>query len=181
MTPRPDSTPGDPDTLGSLGPLADAMGIKLQEARPGRVVATMPVEGNTQPFGLLNGGASAVMAETLGSLAGMLHAGPQGAGARPGPASYSLGGTRPTVTDAQLVLGRLAPGPYAGGAIALDLERAVRAMRRAIEAAAERIRQAIEHGIAVKKREVRLSLDVLVVSSLVYLALYWFTHRPEGP
>ena len=72
MTPRPDSTPGDPDTLGSLGPLADAMGIKLQEARPGRVVATMPVEGNTQPFGLLNGGASAVMAETLGSLAGML-------------------------------------------------------------------------------------------------------------
>ncbi|MBK8763334.1 MAG: hydantoinase/oxoprolinase family protein [Burkholderiaceae bacterium] len=67
---------------------------------------------------------------TLGHLdsAGMLHAGPQGAGARPGPASYSLGGTRPTVTDAQLVLGRLAPGPYAGGAIALDLERAVRAI-----------------------------------------------------
>ncbi|MBP8308190.1 MAG: hydantoinase/oxoprolinase family protein, partial [Burkholderiaceae bacterium] len=67
---------------------------------------------------------------TLGHLdnAGMLHAGPQGAGARPGPASYGLGGTRPTVTDAQLVLGRLAPGPYAGGAIALDLERAARAI-----------------------------------------------------
>lgn len=60
-------------------------------------------------------------------------------------------------------------------------ERAVRAMRRAIEAEAVRIRQAIEHGIEVKKREVRLSLIVLVVSSLVYLALYWFTHRPEGP
>jgi len=60
-------------------------------------------------------------------------------------------------------------------------ERAVRAMRRAIEAEAGRIQEAIEHGIAVKKREVRLSLVVLVVSSLVYLALYWFTRRPEGP
>jgi len=58
-------------------------------------------------------------------------------------------------------------------------ERAVRAMRRAIEAEAEQIRTAIEHGIAVKKREVRLSLLVLVVSSLVYLALYWFTSRPS--
>ena len=77
MTPDPDSTPLNPtETLGSLGPLADGMGIRLVEARPGRVVATMPVEGNTQPFGLLNGGASAVLAETLGSLAGMLHAGP---------------------------------------------------------------------------------------------------------
>lgn len=59
-------------------------------------------------------------------------------------------------------------------------ERAVRAMRRALEAEAERIKEAIEHGIAIKKREVRLSLLVLVVSSLVYLALYWFTSRP-GP
>jgi len=59
-------------------------------------------------------------------------------------------------------------------------ERAVRAMRRAIEAEAERIKEAIEHAIAVKKREVRLSLLVLVVSSLVYLALYWFTSRPTA-
>lgn len=54
-------------------------------------------------------------------------------------------------------------------------ERAVRAMRRAIEAEADRLKSAIEHGIQVKKREVRLSLLVLVVSSLAYLALYWFT------
>jgi N-methylhydantoinase A len=59
---------------------------------------------------------------------GMLHAGPQGAGARPGPASYGLGGTLPTVTDAQLVLGRLAPGPYAGGAISLDVDKAAAAI-----------------------------------------------------
>lgn len=60
-------------------------------------------------------------------------------------------------------------------------ERAARALRRAIEAEAGRIKEAIEHGIAIKKREVRLSLLVLVVSSLVYLALYWFTNRPAAP
>ena len=56
--------------------------------------------------------------------AGLLHAGPKGAGARPGPASYGRGGDKPTVTDAQLVLGRLKPGPYAGGVINLDIARA---------------------------------------------------------
>jgi phosphoglycolate phosphatase-like HAD superfamily hydrolase len=60
-------------------------------------------------------------------------------------------------------------------------ERAVRAMRRAIEAEAERIKLAIEHGIAVKKREVRWSLLVLIVSSLVYLGLHWFATRQVGP
>ena len=69
--------PADPlDPLMSLGELADRMGIRLLTAAPGRVVATMPVEGNTQPYGLLNGGASAVMAETIGSVAASLHAGP---------------------------------------------------------------------------------------------------------
>lgn len=61
--------------------------------------------------------------------AGLLHAGPQGAGARPGPAAYGLGGENPTVTDAQLVLGRLRPGPLAGGAVTLD----GRLARQAIE------------------------------------------------
>jgi N-methylhydantoinase A len=61
--------------------------------------------------------------------AGLLHAGPQGAGARPGPAAYGLGGENPTVTDAQLVLGRLKSGPLAGGAVTLDGKLA----RRAIE------------------------------------------------
>ena len=47
--------------------------------------------------------------------AGLLYVGPEGAGADPGPACYRRGGTRPTVTDAQLVLGRLRPGRSAGG------------------------------------------------------------------
>jgi len=61
--------------------------------------------------------------------AGLLHVGPQGAGARPGPAAYGFGGEQPTVTDAQLVLGRLRSGPLAGGAVTLDGALA----RRAIE------------------------------------------------
>lgn len=56
-------------------------------------------------------------------------------------------------------------------------ERAVRAMRRAIADEANTIKDVIEHSVQVKQREVRLSLLVLVVASLVYLGLYWLTHR----
>lgn len=58
-----------------VGLLAHAMGIELTEADPERTVATMPVAGNTQPYGLLHGGASVVLAETVGSIAAALHAG----------------------------------------------------------------------------------------------------------
>jgi uncharacterized protein (TIGR00369 family) len=61
----------------SAGTLAERMGIEILEASPGRLVATMPVEGNTQPYGLLHGGASVVLAETLGSIGAAMHAGPQ--------------------------------------------------------------------------------------------------------
>jgi 1,4-dihydroxy-2-naphthoyl-CoA hydrolase len=56
------------------GTLGERMGINLLEASPERIVGTMPVEGNTQPFGLLHGGASCVLAETLGSIGATLHA-----------------------------------------------------------------------------------------------------------
>lgn len=52
------------------------MGIEIIEASPQRMVGTMPVEGNTQPMGLLHGGANVVLAETLGSVGTHLHAGP---------------------------------------------------------------------------------------------------------
>jgi len=58
-----------PDTL------AARMGIRMTEASPERVVGTMPVEGNTQPYGVLHGGASCVLAETLGSTGAALAAG----------------------------------------------------------------------------------------------------------
>lgn len=57
------------------GALADRMGIEITEAAPERVVGRMPVEGNTQPYGLLHGGASCVLAESLGSIGSALHAG----------------------------------------------------------------------------------------------------------
>lgn len=57
--------------------LAGRMGIKIVEASPQRVVGTMPVEGNTQPYGILHGGASAVLAETLGSVGSAIHGGPE--------------------------------------------------------------------------------------------------------
>jgi 1,4-dihydroxy-2-naphthoyl-CoA hydrolase len=50
------------------------MGIELVEASPERVVGTMPVEGNTQAYGLLHGGASCVLAESLGSVGAALYA-----------------------------------------------------------------------------------------------------------
>ena len=59
-----------------MGALNERMGIELVEISPERVVATMPVEGNTQPYGLLHGGASVVLAETLGSFGSVVHAGP---------------------------------------------------------------------------------------------------------
>ena len=58
------------------GTLADRMGIAIVSASAAEVVATMPVAGNIQPFGLLHGGASCVLAETVGSLGAALHAGP---------------------------------------------------------------------------------------------------------
>jgi 1,4-dihydroxy-2-naphthoyl-CoA hydrolase len=56
--------------------LAGRMGIKIIEASPERVVGTMPVQNNTQPYGILHGGASCVLAESLGSLGAALQAGP---------------------------------------------------------------------------------------------------------
>ncbi|CAM5495473.1 MULTISPECIES: hotdog fold thioesterase [Streptomyces] len=65
----------DLPALFSAGHLGTRMGVQILEASPDRVVGTMPVEGNTQPYGLLHGGASAVLAETLGSVGSMLHGG----------------------------------------------------------------------------------------------------------
>ena len=61
----------DPDSVlvaiaqADRGGLGERMGIQWVETTPERVVARMPVEGNTQPFGLLHGGASAVLAEAF--------------------------------------------------------------------------------------------------------------------
>ena len=58
-----------------MGALAEKMGLHFTEFSIERCVATMPVEGNTQPVGLLHGGAYVVLGESLGSMAANLHAG----------------------------------------------------------------------------------------------------------
>lgn len=63
--------PGD-----SVSRLDDKLGITITDFDPDRLVATMPVEGNQQPFGILHGGATCTLAETVGSIAAALGAGP---------------------------------------------------------------------------------------------------------
>ncbi|GAB4007402.1 hotdog fold thioesterase [Nocardioides ultimimeridianus] len=60
------------------GALNDKLDVTVIEATAERIVGTMPVEGNTQPYGLLHGGASVALAETLGSVGSALHAGTMG-------------------------------------------------------------------------------------------------------
>lgn len=77
---------------------------------------------------------------------GLMKVGPQSAGAVPGPACYGQGGTEPTVSDANLVLGRLSPKGLLGGGMALDVDAA----RAALAPVAERLGMTIErtaHGI----------------------------------
>ena len=59
-----------------MGALNEKMGVEIIEMSADRIVATMPVQGNTQPYGLLHGGASVVLAETLGSIGSALAAAP---------------------------------------------------------------------------------------------------------
>ncbi|MFF3028003.1 hotdog fold thioesterase [Microbacterium sp. NPDC057944] len=63
-------------TARGMGALAEKMGIEFTEFSVERSVGTMPVEGNTQPVGLVHGGAYVVLGESLGSMAANLHAGP---------------------------------------------------------------------------------------------------------
>ncbi|MBT4691348.1 MAG: hydantoinase/oxoprolinase family protein [Rhodospirillaceae bacterium] len=102
--------------------------------------------------------------------AGLLHVGPQGAGATPGPACYGLGGEQPTVTDAYMVLGRLRPGPYAGGSVTLDDNLA----RRAIE---EKIAKPL--GIAVE--EAAAGIIRLLEQNLLHAVEHISIQRGHNP
>lgn len=76
----PETTSSPADALDwaagrGMGALAEKMGIEFVEFTPERAVARMPVAGNTQPVGLLHGGAYVVLGESLGSMHANLHAG----------------------------------------------------------------------------------------------------------
>jgi len=71
-TPPPSWLPTD-----YISPLDDKLGIQILDFNPDRLVATMPVKGNEQPFGLLHGGATCALVETIGSCAAVLGVGPE--------------------------------------------------------------------------------------------------------
>jgi N-methylhydantoinase A/oxoprolinase/acetone carboxylase beta subunit len=109
------------------------------------------------------GGGS--IASTNPVMGNQVHVGPRSAGSMPGPACYDLGGTEPTVTDADLVLGYLNPDTYFGGRIALNRTRAERAIEQKlarplgidIVQAAALIRKIVDHNMASAiKREVHM-------------------------
>ncbi len=110
------------------------------------------------------GGGSIARAE-----GGGLRVGPKSAGSNPGPASYGLGGTQPTVTDAQVLLGRIDPQAFLGGRMALHVDAARTAMSKLGEdlgidetAAAEGI-VAVANGMmanAIRTLTVRKGIDV---------------------
>ncbi|MGM1057769.1 hotdog fold thioesterase [Saccharothrix sp. Mg75] len=76
MTPAPEDLPGANQAV-AAEQLTDKLGIEITRWDADRLVGTMPVKGNRQPYGLLHGGASAALAETLGSIAAAMHAAPE--------------------------------------------------------------------------------------------------------
>jgi N-methylhydantoinase A len=96
--------------------------------------------------------------------AGLLRVGPESAGAVPGPVCYGRGGTRATVTDADLVLGILSPDNFLGGRMKLDLDAATATVREqiaeplgmSVEEAAAGIRRVVDGHMADTLREVTI-------------------------
>ncbi len=109
---------------------------------------------------------------------GSLHVGPQSAGANPGPVCYRLGGKEPTVTDANLVLGRLDPDYYLGGEMSLDVEAAkqailkkvARPLKLSLEEAAEGIIKVINASMVrgIRKVSVEKGFDAREFSMICF-------------
>src|SRR5205823_2194886 len=89
---------------------------------------------------------------------GALRVGPRSAGADPGPAAYGHGGTEPTVTDANVVLGRLLPEAFLGGAMSLDVEQA----HKAVSNIAERLGVSLEEAALGIIRIVNANMEAAI-------------------
>ncbi len=112
------------------------------------------------------GGGSIAWIDELG----LLKVGPESAGADPGPACYGNGGTRPTVTDAALVLGYLDPGNFLGGAMELD--------RAAAEAA---IGEHIADPLGLTIEQAAWGIHQLVVENMAAAAKIHIIERGRDP
>ncbi len=102
------------------------------------------------------GGGSVVWSDSAGGL----HVGPRSAGADPGPACYARGGVEPTLTDANLLLGRLDPDYFLGGTMPLDsgaAEKALAGLGRQIGASARSVaRGVVRYAVAQMSHALRL-------------------------
>jgi N-methylhydantoinase A len=97
--------------------------------------------------------------------AGMIHVGPESAGAEPGPAAYGRGGTEPTVTDAAVVLGYIDPDDFLGGHMRLDAKAARRAVAsRLAEPLGIGVEQAAASVLAIVSESMRGLLTDLTVA-----------------
>ena len=129
----------------------------VPEPAPERVVAGLPVRLPSLDIHTIGAGGGSVARIDAG---GALAVGPRSAGAWPGPACYGRGGDEPTVTDADLVLGRIASGAAFPGLDGLDAEAAAAALRRAgtpAEGVVEVADSAMEQ--AVRKVSVERGID----------------------
>jgi N-methylhydantoinase A len=149
---------GRPDVLSLDMGGTTAKAAIVRDGRP-HIAQTFNVGGSTSAGGRLGGGGLTIKIPAIdlaevgaggGSIAwvdqgGALRVGPRSAGSTPGPACYGLGGTDATVTDANLVLGYLAPDGFAGGTMALDPARAHDALARHV---AEPLGVAVEQAAA---------------------------------
>ncbi|VAW97900.1 N-methylhydantoinase A [hydrothermal vent metagenome] len=95
---------------------------------------------------------------------GMLQVGPESAGATPGPACYGQGGTEPTVTDANLLLGRLHADAFLGGNMSLDVNAARHAVGRVAEPLGLSIEAAAEGIITVANEHMARALRMMSVA-----------------
>jgi len=90
------------------------------------------------------GGGSIASLDELGRI----KVGPESAGSDPGPAAYARGGTEPTVTDADVAMGKIDPGRFAGGKVAIDADRAKAAIDRVIGGPARMTTEVAAAGIS---------------------------------
>ena len=111
-------------TSSDMGVISDGLARTVDQS----AVEGWPIMAPTIEILAIGGGGSIAWVDTGGAL----RVGPQSAGARPGPASYGLGGTAPTVYDACVILNRLNPDYFLAGEMTLDRDAAERAIREHI-------------------------------------------------
>ena len=116
-------------TTAKAGVIQDGRALTTGHALIGSYDRALPIQVSTiDIFEVGTGGGSIARVEQGGAL----HVGPRSAGAEPGPACYGRGGEEPTITDANLILGRLGAGRFLGGEMRLDVDAAERAMHEKV-------------------------------------------------